>query len=112
MIASGTRGGRRPPRNARGRVARASTELYVIGPERRRGDSRPAATSELQRRDRNNGAGHNKALPDRCASRRHAAIDVLNSQAFVRDPHWNNGTFILEDGRKTRPTEGCVHPGR
>jgi pSer/pThr/pTyr-binding forkhead associated (FHA) protein len=85
-----------------------SLKFFVVGRERRR--SQDPVPPDRDRRAPNGNGTHYIGIEDRRVSRRHAEIYVLNDRIFVRDLGSKNGTFVLEQGRVHRITEGYVRP--
>jgi pSer/pThr/pTyr-binding forkhead associated (FHA) protein len=85
-----------------------SLKFFLVGRERRR--AQDPVPPDRDRRSTNGNGAHYIGLEDRRVSRRHAEIYVLDDRIFVRDLGSKNGTFVLEQGRVHRITEGYVRP--
>lgn len=86
--------------------------FYVVGRERRRKGGTRLAPPAVERRVNGHSSEHYIGLPDRRVSRRHAEVYVLNGRIFVRDLGSKNGTFVVDQGRVRKLTEGYVRPNQ
>lgn len=50
----------------------------------------------------------NIQLFDKTTSARHAELVVLDNQMYLTDLNSTNGTFVMEQGRRTRFKEGYI----
>ena len=47
-------------------------------------------------------------LHDKTTSAEHAELKIVNNQFYLTDLDSTNGTYLMENGRRTRFTEGYV----
>jgi hypothetical protein len=80
-------------------------KMYIVGRERRRED-RP--TDRERRAYNGRTAVEFVGIPDSTVSRRHAVIYVTEQRIYMRDLGSKNGTFVVDEGRARRFSQGYV----
>lgn len=81
-------------------------KIYVVGRERRRRDDRP--TERERRAYTGRAAIQFIGIPHKTVSRRHAVLYVTERRIYMRDLGSKNGTFVIDDGRARRFSQGYV----